>query len=142
PPLLVISDPINGTASTFAPDAAGVYGSSPVVTHTSVGNIATPLRTTIADVNGDGTADTVLVTGPGTPIRLAVINGTDNTVLVAAFDPFGGDFSGGGFVAAADLDHDGKAEFVVTPDKGGGPRVSIFSLDKGAAVVRAHFFGI
>jgi hypothetical protein len=62
--------------------------------------------------------------------------------LVAAFDPFGGDFSGGGFVAAADIDGDGRAEFVVTPDQGGGPRVSIFSLADGAATLRANFFGI
>ena len=49
------------------------------------------VRAATADVNGDGIADTILVTGPGTPIRVAVISGADNTtVLVAPFDPFGG----------------------------------------------------
>ena len=50
-----------------------------------------------------------MVTGPGVPIRVAVISGADNsTVLVAPFDPFGGDFTGGGFVAAGDFDGDGR----------------------------------
>jgi hypothetical protein len=103
------------------------------------------VRAVSADVNGDGIADTVAVTGPGTPIRVTVISGVDNsTVLVAPFDPFGGDFTGGGFVSAADIDHDGRADFAVSPDQGGGPRVTIFSLLPGdtTATVRANFFGI
>src|SRR6185312_604877 len=101
-------------------------------------------RPATGDVNGDGFEDTVLVTGPGTPIRVAVVSGKDNTtLLVAPFDPFGGDFTGGGFVTAADLDNDGRAEFVVTPDRGGGPRVGIFSLNPdGSVTLRANFFGI
>src|SRR5207245_7745493 len=101
------------------------------------------VRTASADVNADGELDTILVTGPGRPIRVAVVSGADNsTVLVSPFDPFGGDFTGGGFVAAADIDGDGRAEFIVTPDQGGGPRVSIFSLLAGGLSLRAHFFGI
>ena len=55
------------------------------------------------------------------PIRFAVISGKDNaTVLVPPTAPFAGseDFTGGGFVAAADLNGDGKAEWVITPDQG------------------------
>jgi len=102
------------------------------------------LRTATADVNGDGVPDLVIVTGPGTPIRVTVLDGRDNaTPLVAPFDPFTGDFTGGGYVAAADLDGDGRAEFVVTPDLGGGPRASVFGLTtNGARTTRADFFGI
>jgi len=35
-----------------------------------------------------------------------------------------------------------KREFVVTPDRGGGPRVSIFSLASTVVVSRANFVGI
>ena len=45
-------------------------------------------------------------------------------------------------MAAADLDGDGHAEWAVTPDEGGGPRVTIFSLVGTAPTVRANFFGI
>ena len=111
---------------------------------TAFAGSTTVARSTTGDVNGDGTPDLIAVTGPGTPIRVTVLSGVDNTtVLVAAFDPFGGDFTGGGFIAAADLDADGKAEFVVTPDQGGGPRVSIFSRNAdGTTAVRANFLGI
>ena len=102
------------------------------------------VRSAVGDVNGDGIDDIIGVTGPGTNIRVAVVSGADNTtVLVAAFDPFGGNFQGGGFVTAADLDADGKAEFIVSPDQGGGPRVTIFSRNAdGTTTTRANYFGI
>ena len=105
----------------------GVVAFGTLVPSNIGGPVAT--RATSADVDGDGTFDTISVSGPGTPFRISVVSGVDNTtVMVAPFDPFGDPrFTGGGFVAATDLDNDGRAEFVVTPDQGGGPRVSIFS---------------
>ncbi|MBN9521121.1 FG-GAP repeat protein [bacterium] len=105
-------------------------------------NTGVPTRTASGDVDGDGVADLVAVTGPGTPTRVAVVSGKDGSVLVAPFDPFLGDFPGGGYVAVGDLNGDGRAEFAVTPDEGGGPRVSVFALASGAVVTRANFFGI
>src|SRR5207248_9313093 len=104
---------------------------------TALGNPLAPfsgftgtVRAATGDVNGDGTADVVLVTGPGTPIRFAVIDGKTGGTLVGPTAPFAGseDFTGGGFVAAGDVDGDGRAEWVITPDQGGGPRVTVFSL--------------
>ncbi len=107
------------------------------------GNTGTTTRAASADVDADGVADLVAVTGPGTPLRVAVLSGVDGSVLVAPFDPFGGDFLGGGYIAAADLDRDGRAEFVVTPDQGGGPRVTVFGRGAdGTTTVRANFLGI
>ena len=51
-------------------------------------------------------------------------------------------FIGGGFVAAADFDGDGRSEFIVTPDQGGGPRVSIYSLVNNDPVLRANYFTV
>ncbi|MBN9524457.1 VCBS repeat-containing protein [bacterium] len=141
---LAVAGPTGGTARVYTPDAAGGYSPTPANVPAAAGFAAGAVRAAVGDVNGDNTPDTVLVTGPGVPLRVAVVSGADNsTLLVAPFDPFGGDFIGGGFVAAADIDNDGRAELIVTPDRGGGPRVSVFSLGAdGSPVARANFFGI
>ena len=130
-----------GNVAVFVP-SGGTFGTP--TTLTPFAGFAGGVRTATGDVNGDGTPDGVFVTGPGTPLRVTVISGADNTtVLVAPFDPFGGNFPGGGYVAAGDMDGDGNAEFVVTPDEGGGPRVTVFSRNAdGSTAIRANFFGI
>ncbi len=141
---LVVSGRTNGSADVLSPGAGGQFLATPKATVNPFGTTGANARVAVGDVNGDGIEDTILVTGPGVPLRVAVVSGVDNTtLLVQPFDPFGGDFLGGGYVAAADLDGDGRAEFVVTPDQGGGPRVSIFSLNPdGSRTTRANFLGI
>jgi predicted esterase len=138
---LVVSGRPNGAASVFAVGSGGQYATTASATLSPFGSIPADVRAASADVDGDTIPDAILVTGPGTPLRVAVISGANTqAVLVTAFDPFGGDFTGGGFVAAGDFDKDGRAEFVVTPDQGGGPRVSVFSiLAGGLATTRANF---
>ena len=132
----------DGTATRYiptAPDAADVVEA---VTVRPFGDIAAAVRSATADVDGDRVPDTIFVTGPGTPFRVAVVSGIDNkTLLVEPFAPFEPTFTAGGYVAAGDFDRDGRAEFVVTPDQGGGPRVSVYSLAAGGALNRmANFF--
>lgn len=144
-PTIVVSGGTPGQALVYTPNpATGQYNTNPTAVIAPFPGSVGILRTAVADVNGDGVHDTVLVTGPGSPIQVAVVSGIDNnTLLVKPFDPFGGNFTGGGFVTAADLDGDGRAEFIVSPDQGGGPRVTVFSLGSGSdAVVRSNFLGI
>jgi uncharacterized delta-60 repeat protein len=143
PQSLAVGGEMDSSATVFKPDFAKAQllqtSSTP-----SIAGFGTNVRVASGDVNGDGYPDTIVVTGPGVPIRVAVLSGQDNvTVLAGPFDPFGDDFTGGGFVAAGDFNNDGHAEFVVTPDQGGGPRVSIFSLGAdGGIILRSNFFGI
>ena len=141
---LAVSGQTNASAQTFTADrTTGQYATTAAATLNPFGAGTTNIRSAVGDVDGDCVPDTVLVTGPGTPIRLAVVSGANNTtLLVQPFDPFGGNFTGGGFVSTGDLNGDGNVEFVVSPDQGGGPRVTIFSLVNGVTVQRANFFGI
>ncbi len=134
---LAVGGSTDGTAQVLAPNAAAAAVAA-------FGSTAANVRTAVADVNGDGIDDTILVTGPGVPIRVAVVSGVDNaTLLVAPFNPYTDEFTGGGFVAAGDFDGDGRAEFVLTADQGGGPRVVVYTRDPaGSATVRASFLGI
>jgi hypothetical protein len=143
---LVVSGLTNGSAILLTPNpATGQYSTTPAATLAPFGGFAGNVRAAVADVDGDGIPDTILVTGPGAgPTRFAVISGKDNTtVLVPPTDPFGNaSFTGGGFVSAGDLDNDGRAEWVITPDQGGGPNVVIYSLVGTTATLRKSFFGI
>ncbi len=130
-------------AELFLADASGQYGSSAVATLNPFGNFDGDVRTTVADVNGDGIPDIILVTGPGTPMQVAVVNGwDDSSYLVPPIEPFGADYTDGGFVSAGDFDNSGRAAFVVSPDNGGGPRVRIYELAPTGLVTKADFFGI
>ena len=121
-------------AATYNPD--GSLSSSKQVFDSSVTG---GVRTAVADFNGDGVNDLAVGIGVGSPDFVEVIDGKTGRVLFQVA-PFGGMFTGGVFVAAGDITGDGKAELVVTPDQGGGPRVEIYSGGSFAQMV--SYFGI
>jgi hypothetical protein len=97
------------------------------------------VRVAAGDVNGDGVTDLVVGTGPGVPTLVRVLDGRNGNELYS-INPFEASFIGGVFVAAGDINGDGHAEFVITPDQGGGPRVRIFDGKTGQQI--NDFFGI
>ncbi|MFO0938376.1 MAG: FG-GAP-like repeat-containing protein [Gemmataceae bacterium] len=97
------------------------------------------IRVTVADFNGDGLADLVVGTGPGGPSHVKIFDGATQGELFS-IDPFEASFQGGIYVAAGDINGDGKADLAITPDQGGGPRVRVFSGEGFTQI--ADFFGI
>jgi hypothetical protein len=97
------------------------------------------VRVAMADVNGDAALDLIVGTGPGIATQVKVYDGKTQQLL-QTFAPFEASFTGGVYVAGGDIDGDGKAEVVITPDEGGGPRVRIF---RGSNFTQlSDFFGI
>ena len=78
------------------------------------------------DVDGDGKADIVTGAGAGGGPHVRVFDGATGAVVreFFAYDP---SFTGGVFVAAGDVDGDGKADVITGAGAGGGPHVKVFS---------------
>lgn len=96
------------------------------------------VRTAMGDVTGDGIPDIIAGCGPGRSAEVRIFDGVTNQQITSI--PVFEGFTGGVFVTTGDFNHDGHSDIVVTPDQGGGPRVSIFSGADGSQM--ANFFGI
>jgi hypothetical protein len=96
------------------------------------------VRVGAGDVNGDGHADIIAGAGAGGGPQVTVFNGVTLGVLqnYYAFPAF---FTGGVFVAAVDVNGDGRADVVVGAGAGGGPQVDIYS-GAGNGVLLSAFF--
>ena len=77
--------------------------------------------------------------GPGRFPDIRVIDPVTGNTL-STITPFETSFEGGEFISTADINNDGYDDYVITPDKGGGPRVVVISGKTGARI--ADFFGI
>jgi hypothetical protein len=98
-----------------------------------------PARTAAADMNADGVPDLVVGAGPGQAPTVTVYDGKTQQIF-RSFVAFETSFTGGVFIALGDIDGDTIPDISVTPDQGGGPRVTIFRGRDGQQI--ANFFGI
>jgi hypothetical protein len=92
------------------------------------------VRVAAGDTNGDGFADIITGAGAGGGPLVNVFDGKSGAIVVS-FNAFAGSFSGGIFVAAGDVNGDGKADILATPGLGGGPLVNGFSGSTGALIL-------
>jgi len=123
----------------------GATGSGSVTIYNSDGSVVSTIpvpgaetRVAIADFTGDGTPDVLTGSGPG-GTTITLIDGVSGGT-VATLTAFEATFTGGVYVAGGDVNGDGMADMVITPDFGGAPRVMILS-GKDQSVI-ANFMGI
>jgi hypothetical protein len=138
---VVLTGAADGTAQVYTLAADG--------TLTAAGPAQNPfpgftgiVRTTTGDFNGDGTTDYVFATGAGVAATIRVFDGKSGTEMVPQSLVLDG-FGGGVFVAAGDVDRDGRDELAVSADAGGGTRVTVYRIGGGqlATVADIQAFG-
>lgn len=143
PPPLAVSGPNDGVVTLYPSAFSTGQFSTLAGTVVPFPGFAGNVRTAFGDVNFDSIPDLVAITGPGAPVRFTVISGANmSTVLIPPTDPFGGNFTGGGFVAVGDINRDGRAEMVFSPDQGGGPRVVAYTFQSNVLLLQSSFLGI
>jgi hypothetical protein len=117
-----------GAAQAFTVNASGAL--------TAIGPKITPfvgggsvIRSVVADFNGDGTPDLAFGAGTGATAAVRVLNGRTGRDLVGTTEVLNG-FAGGVYLAAGDVNGDGRAELAVSADAGGGLRVTLFRVGR------------
>jgi hypothetical protein len=134
---VVLTGPTDGSARVYQLSSDGTLAQTgspqfPFPGFTGV------IRSTVADFSGDGVPDYAFATGPGPAATVRLFDGATGADLVPATGVLGG-FTGGTFLAAGDIDRDGRAELAVSADAGGGNRVSLFRIASGSLVPVVDF---
>jgi hypothetical protein len=86
------------------------------------------------DVNGDGRADMITGAGAGGASHVKVFDGVTGG-QIQSFFAFDAAFAGGVFVAAGDVDGDGRADIITGAGAGGTPHVKVFSGSTSAVLL-------
>lgn len=89
------------------------------------------VRVALGDVTGDGVQDLITAPGAGGGPHVIVFNGV-NGLPIRQFFAYDAGFTGGVYVAAGDINGDGRAEIVTGAGAGGGPHVKVFDGLTGA----------
>ncbi|MBU1119254.1 VCBS repeat domain-containing M23 family metallopeptidase [Patescibacteria group bacterium] len=92
------------------------------------GNQKTGVDVAAGDLNGDGSAEIIVSSGPGKEARITYYSG-DGTLSKASILAFPKAFRGGAHVTAGDIDNDGIDEIIAGAGPGGGPQVRVFEAD-------------
>ncbi len=102
-------------------------------------NFTGGVRVATADLNADSFPDVICAAGPGGGPNVVAYSGKNARQLFNffAYDP---GFTGGVYLAAGDIDGDGRADIICGADAGGGPNVTVFSGATGAPFLSLYAY--
>lgn len=83
------------------------------------------VRVATGDVTGDGIDDIITGAGPGGGPHVKVFDGATGAEIDSFF-AYSASFTGGVYVAAGDVNDDGKSDILTGAGAGGGPHVKVF----------------
>ena len=83
------------------------------------------VRVAVADMNGDGQAEIIVAPGAGMSSQVRVFDLTGHELTDFRTTAYAG-FSGGVFVAAGDVNGDGRVDLITTPGSGMSAQVKVF----------------
>jgi hypothetical protein len=95
------------------------------------------LSVALGDINGDGVEDIITGAGPGGGPHVKVFDGRTGK-SIDSFFAFEATFTGGVWVASADVNGDGTDDIVIGAGAGGGPAVAVFDGATGQ-IIRKFF---
>lgn len=84
------------------------------------------VRVASGDIDGDGTADLITANGPGSPGRVKVFSGADNSEIRNIL-PYDAAFTGGVSVASGDINGDGRDDIITGVGSAAPSHVKVFN---------------
>jgi len=135
PPTVALSGSTNGTVSLFSVVNGTLYQNGQAFT--PFPGYTGEIRMVAGDFNGDGVTDYAFTTGAGTISVIEVIDGRTGGYLVPPTALFG-NYSGGLYLAAGDIDHSGRDQLVVA-GQNAPPIVLIYQVANGGLQIQMSF---
>lgn len=134
-------EPAYAAGTVTAKGGVAIFSSADGTTTQSI--IAFPgatssARVASADLTGDGLPELLAASGPGLAGMVRIFDGATGEMIHEVM-PFG-NFIGGVNISTGDMTGDGLADYVLSPDDGGGPRVRVFNGATHEQI--ADYFGI